>query len=159
MGKKYSSQKDSGIFLKTKQRTRGRGYLVNALIVPWPWIFQCPVCRCGRDLSAFWASDGFFLLLYIGSYPWNADAFVVGVYHCLPWRLSTQATRSPFYLHHLVLTSYHWCCLSQLVSLLDVCVLQMFIAPNPLIVTNLIDWYPKTAYSDDKQEQDRLRNK
>lgn len=34
----------------------------------------------------------------------------------------------------------------------------MFIAQNPLIVTNLIDWYLKTAYSVYNQEQDRLRN-
>lgn len=118
---------------------------------------QCPVCRCGWDLSASWL-DGFFLLLYIGSYPWNADASVVGVYHCLPWRLSTQATRSPFQLHILDLTLYHWCCLSQIVSLLDLRVLQIFTAQNPLLVTNLIDWYLKTAYSDYNQEQDKLRN-
>lgn len=31
----------------------------------------------------------------------------------------------------------------------------MFITQNPLIVTNLIDWYLKTAYSDYNQEQDR----
>lgn len=58
----------------------------------------------------------------------------------------------------VILEMHHWCCLSQLVSLLNVCVLQMFIAPNPLIVTNLIDWYLRTAYSDYNQEQDRLRN-
>lgn len=34
----------------------------------------------------------------------------------------------------------------------------MFIAQNPLIVTNLIDWYLKTEYSDYSQEQDRSRN-
>lgn len=34
----------------------------------------------------------------------------------------------------------------------------MFIAQNPLIVTNLIDWSLKTVYSDYNQEQDRSRN-
>lgn len=31
MGEKYGFRKDGGIFLKTRKRTRGGGYLVNAL--------------------------------------------------------------------------------------------------------------------------------
>lgn len=100
MGRKYgSSKKDTGILFKGEKRTRGQGYLVNALVVLWPLLLsKCPICTCIWDLSASWARDEFFLLQYLGRYPGNADASVGGVYHCLPWRLNAQAFVTPFSL-------------------------------------------------------------
>lgn len=137
MGKKYGSQKDSGIFLKPIKRTRGWGYLVNALIVPWPWhlsvssvqVWPGPLSLLGLMDSSSCCVLGVILEMLMHVLLGFAIACLGDWVHRL--------LGAPFSCIFLVwLNTIGVVC--QLVSLLDKCVLQIFIVQNPLIVTNLI---------------------